>query len=127
MQAFNVTVSDLEYAAQKVGLAAVVGAVTSRSVRFTLERTGRKYQRLGFHRNKDGNRRKLGSYVVCWHGHRDFMLALFDAKPDARLKSAMADYRGRADFLASYGNTEHRQVGSMMDPACYGDLCECED
>jgi len=38
----------------------------------------KKYQRLGFMKNKNGSRRKINA--VCWHGFRDFLIELYNIK-----------------------------------------------
>lgn len=62
---------------------------------------------------------------ACWHAHRDVMVDIFTLAPDARLTSALADYRGLEDFLAAFPHTAHTNVGSQMQPAEIGSLCEC--
>jgi hypothetical protein len=82
---------------------------------------GYKYQRTstsGF--NPD---RRVAA--VCWHGHRDFMRAIFDRDPSARIKSAFADYKGRENFEREFPATAHRNVGSMMYPVFMIDACTC--
>ena len=61
--------------------------------------------------------------AVCWHGHRDFMRAVFDINPDARLKSALADYRGRDDFERHYQSTYSKWGNAYHD--AYGQSCTC--
>jgi hypothetical protein len=60
--------------------------------------------------------------AVCWHGHRDFMLAVFAVNPDARIKTALADYRGADDFerkyRATFGEGNHWNLS-------YGQACVC--
>jgi hypothetical protein len=46
--------------------------------------------------------RRHRSNAVCWHGHRDFFLALFSILPDLVVRSAVATYRGEADFLKNH-------------------------
>ena len=65
--------------------------------------------------------------AACWHAHRDVMLALFDAVPEAKVSTALATYVGRQSFLEQYGATRSTNHGSMMAPASYGDLCDCEE
>lgn len=86
-----------------------------------------KYGRYGFVRNRTtGNRRRTpGS--VCWHGHRDFMRALFAMAPDAVLVTAFATYKGREHFESSHWETGDRNVGSQMDPVTISELCDCEE
>ena len=62
---------------------------------------------------------------VCWHGHRDFLRALFGVCPDGRVKSAFADYQGREGFESSYRETGRRNIGSMMRPLRLADACDC--
>jgi len=42
---------------------------------------------------------------VTWEGHREFMRILFRDHPEARIKTAIADYRGRKDFWAKHPET----------------------
>jgi len=81
----------------------------------------RKYNRTSASMFHEG--RKVAA--VCWHGHRDFMRALYAEDPEARIKSAVADYRGRQDFEESFGSTGFRNVGSMMYPQFAKDVCSC--
>lgn len=71
----------------------------------------------------NGNGRRVSA--VCWHGHRDVMMRLFDRHPEARLKTALADYRGREDFLAKYRDTFGRGNGWNVCLS-YGEACVCE-
>lgn len=43
---------------------------------------------------------------VTWEGHREFMRILFRDHPEARILSAIADYKGRADFWAKHPSTK---------------------
>lgn len=83
--------------------------------------SGRKYQRTSTSYFNEG--RKIAA--VCWHGHRDFMLALYEHDPNARIKTHWADYRGVEDFREKFGNTGYRNVGSMMYPMFAKDICTC--
>lgn len=87
--------------------------------------TGKKYQRLGFSRTSNGNRRRIHS--VCWHGYRDFMAAVYAVDPDAVFRTALATYRNRAEFERTFPATGDKQVGSMADPVRYRDLCTCQE
>ena len=42
---------------------------------------------------------------VTWEGHREFMRIIFRDHPEARIKSAVADYRGRDDFWEKHPST----------------------
>lgn len=81
----------------------------------------RKYQRTST--SYYGNGRRVAA--VCWHGHRDFMRAILARDPEARIKTAYADYRGAQDFEDSFGNTGYKNVGSMMNPVFAKDACTC--
>lgn len=61
---------------------------------------------------------------ACWHAHRDFLAALFKRVPGARVKSALADYRGAAAFARLFPNTADKQVTGMGHTIL--DVCECE-
>lgn len=82
---------------------------------------GYKYQRTstsGF--NPD---RRVAA--VCWHGHRDFMRAIFAKDANARIKSSFADYKGAENFERDFPGTAYRNVGSMMYPMFMKDACTC--
>lgn len=78
---------------------------------------------LGARRSSSGRR----LVAACWHAHRDVMVSVFDQFPEARLTSALADYRGQEHFLATFEATGDHNVGSVMEPAAYGALCDCTD
>lgn len=48
---------------------------------------------------------KLMTNHLCWHGHRDFMLGLFDLAPDACIRTKLAHYKGKDNFLSQYKST----------------------
>ena len=56
---------------------------------------------------KRGHRGRRLPYVT-WEGHREFMRILFRDHPDARVKSAVADYKGRAEFWRLHPSTKGR-------------------
>lgn len=60
--------------------------------------------------------------AVCWHGHRAFMRALFAVAPDARIKTALADYRGVVDFERTHADTFGQANGYHLS---YGQACGC--
>lgn len=84
----------------------------------SLGRYGRQFAPAGKHR-------RIGA--VCWHGHRDFMRALYRRSPDMRLKTALADYRGAEHFeqthRATFGETNAYNVGVLP----YGQACTCTE
>lgn len=94
---------------------------TGRAVSFTL--TVRKAADKGGRRGHSGRR----VCACCWHGHRDVMSAIFAEYPDARLKTAQADYRGRDEFEAEFEGTGYANIGSMVEPLHYRDACDCNE
>ena len=98
-------------------------------VSFTLralyaEGRARPYRRLSTRTGRNGKPRTIVG-VLCWHGHRDFMLRLFERYPDAILASHLARYEGRAGFLANYPETGETNIGSAMYPVRLSDVCYC--
>jgi hypothetical protein len=82
---------------------------------------GYKYQRTSQSAFNEG--RKVAA--VCWHGHRDFMRAVFALDPNARFKTAIADWKGSEDFERRFAQTAFNNVGSMMYPMFAKDVCTC--
>jgi hypothetical protein len=76
-----------------------------------------------FGENKDGTRRKVAS--VCWHGYRDYMLEVFERDPDARIKTAWADYKGVQGFRELYPATGYRNIGPPIAPIAMSEACAC--
>lgn len=129
MEAYGVPIEALPDIAAKVG------------VRLNLNRNGHsftirtlgpdpKYGRRSEHPyrqpNKDGKRPRIPG-AVCWHGHRDFMIELFNRYPDARLKSALADYRGRDDFWNKFPETIEQPYERLGYQARAPLGCDCPD
>ena len=85
----------------------------------------KKYQRLGFSRNKDGSRKKVNA--VCWHGYRDFLIELYNISANNfRVVTAQATYYNKDDFYLAYPATGKNNIGSMVDPLNYEDACNCK-
>lgn len=82
---------------------------------------GYKYQRTSTSGWADG--RKVAA--VCWHGHRDFMRAVFRLDPNARFKTAIADWKGSEDFEQRFAQTAFDNKGSIMFPVFAKDACTC--
>ena len=76
-----------------------------------------------FHRRAHykGNRMNC----VCWHGHKEFMLGVFEINPDAIIKTSFASYKGKHDFLMKYEETGERNAGSQIHPVEFQNLCDC--
>jgi hypothetical protein len=85
----------------------------------------KKYQRLGFSRNKDGSRKKVNA--VCWHGYRDFLIELYNISGNNfRVVTAQATYNNKEDFYSIYPATGKKNIGSMVDPLPYEEACNCK-
>jgi hypothetical protein len=101
----------------------------ARRVRWTLRvqdsRGPGARQSLSWSRTPDGERRR--TVAACWHAHADIMLELFEQFPRATLRSVVATYGGRDDYLAKSEGTYWRNAGSLMSPVFFGDLCDCTD
>jgi len=140
MLAWNTTESDIRDAAAEVGLTlhsdwSGHGIETrGRALKFRLAVDSSAdrdadgylpYQRCSTSR---GSRRKLAA--VCWHGHRDFMRALFRRSPEMRLKTALADYRGSDDFERTYLGTDGGNATGGLGNYYhlpYGEACNCPE
>lgn len=131
MKIWGVTEQEIRDAVAEVGLAVFGG--WSRS---GIEKDGRALRlRLSVNqlspRNSNGflpyqrksmstmNSRRIAA--VCWHGHREFMRAIFKRNLEARIKTALADYRGAEDFEQKFeatfgqGNEYHLSYGQSCD------------
>ena len=120
MKAWGTTEQDIRASADEVGLAIHSDDVTP---------VGRALQfRLALGPDKDSYRSiKRGRRIaaVCWHGHRDFFRALYRRSPEARIKTALADYRGTDDFERIFPATGQGNVGSWAEPQAAQDACDC--
>lgn len=116
LQAIIETISRVQYAGN---LQLAYSEPKRNHVEFTLRVQDSKGpgHRLGF------SGRQMVS--ACWHAHRDVMRKIFDKHPNARLISAFATYDGADDFVRSFERTGSRNVGSMVEPRYYREMCEC--
>ncbi len=90
-----------------------------RAVRFTLT--------VSKAANKGGRIGHTGRRIAaaCWHVHRDIMVAIMTIFPDARIKTAQADYRGIEDFMDKFASTGYTNIGSQIEPMYFNNACEC--
>ena len=89
-------------------------------IRFVLRaNNSRKY---GARKSWSGRHSKAAS----WEAHRDFMVAIFEQDPNARLQTGMAVYRGKDGFEQLYPDTAYKNIGSQMQPMTMPD-CSIED
>lgn len=80
----------------------------------------------------------------CWHANRDFMRAVFDINPDARIRTALTNtddfaadseyygygrrrqYTGSDHFEEMYQSTD-KNIGNRMSSTPHSDACNCEE
>lgn len=109
-----------------------ISSLSAKRTRFTV--------RVRDSRGPGARRAASGRRLVaaCWHVHRDVLGALFDRYPGATVYSGLSDndgtfrrgevvYRGADDYGQNHGDTQYRNVGSLMSPATIGELCDCYD
>lgn len=113
----NTTQEQIEKAALQSGVRLVNFRKQGRRFAFTLGLNGELWRRRG------SSGRRVAS--VCFHGHAAFMQHVFEAVPDALIKSMMATYNGVQDFQQEACKTGNRNVGSMMQPLAYTEACDC--
>lgn len=68
--------------------------------------------------------------AICWHGHRDWMRAVFSVNPDATIRTGLIGgivYRGAEEFEETYRDTGYRNVGSQLYPRWMCEVCTCPD
>ena len=123
MQAWNVDPSILYRAAESVGVRMDNLRKQGRAIAFRLKTTlpvryGRRSQQV---RTKAGELRRVPG-AVCWHGHRAFMRAVFAVNPEARIKTALADYHGVHQFEETHSATAGQGNGYNL---AYGSACYC--
>lgn len=127
MKIWGLTEAQLHECAEEIGVKLYEPREEGRAIRLRILPTGEridgdyKYQRT----SASGYNADRRVHAVCWHGYRDFMLAVFERNPEARIKTMMADYKGREDFLSKYEETGYRNVGSMMYPMQAREVCNC--
>ena len=141
MYASKVTRDVLEAAASVCGVRAEIDAVGRRfKVRlFPAERTilysegpkgGRRKYRARYHRRRLGFPQGTGEgtcHAICWHGFRDYFRAVYKRAPEASFRTALATYKDRDHFEATFGPTGYRNIGSKMYPVQIREACFCSD
>lgn len=70
--------------------------------------------------------------AVCWHGHRDFMRAIFVHNPEASINTCLAQYRNAEDFEDKYEATGENGGGPMGYGMVHGQVsysraCRCSE
>jgi hypothetical protein len=65
--------------------------------------------------------------AACAHAYRDVLAAVFDAYPDATMRTPMGVYRGRQGFRQNYPEPGWQYVGSIRSPLAVREPCDCDD
>ena len=63
--------------------------------------------------------------AACFHAHEQFYREAF-ALGATRIKSTIADWRSVGDMEKDLDRLAAANIGSMMQPLCHADACECE-
>lgn len=64
--------------------------------------------------------------ATCWHAYGRVMVGIFDIYPHAVITTAVERYAGRDDFLSKYERTAEHNIGSVVQPMCIADACDCD-
>ena len=112
--------------ADKLGIKVVIDKNSSNCFNVKLNRSNNdKYQRTGFMYSSLLQRYNKVS-AICWHGFRDFMIAMYELDSNLRFVTAKATYKNKDDFINKYPDTAYKNIGSYHQPLNYGDACLCE-
>ena len=63
--------------------------------------------------------------LACYHAHRDFLYAVFEREPSARVVTRLAAYEGLASFEATYWKVGKANVDLYFGPRLLEDYCGC--
>jgi len=80
-----------------------------------------RYQRVSVGWGTAGRR----VHAVCWHGFRDFFRAAFTFQPEAVFRTAVATWKGSADFEARFADTASKNIGPPIAPVAMASACKC--
>jgi|TARA_R110002110_G_scaffold109148_1_gene272298 hypothetical protein len=122
----NIYTIDIFNLAEKLGIKAVINTDSSNCFNVKLNRSNNdKYQRTGFMYSENLQRYNKVS-AICWHGFRDFMIAMYELDINLRFVTAQATYKNKDDFYIKFPDTAYKNIGSLMNPINFGDACLCE-
>ena len=65
------------------------------------------------------------SKSVCYHAYREYLYALYEREPRAKVTTELAEYNGVEHFEASYRRTASYDIGSMYTPMTFEEACDC--
>ena len=123
----NIYTIDIFNLAEKLGIKAVIDTDSSNCFNVKLNRSDNdKYQRTGFMYSENLKRYNKVS-AICWHGFRDFMIAMYELDSNLRFVTAKATYKNKDDFYIKFPDTAYKNIGSLMNPINFGDACLCHN
>ena len=122
----NLNLNDIVKSANDLGIEANVIYNSSNCFNVKLNRSDNdKYQRTGFMYSENLKRyNKVGA--ICWHGFRDFMIAMYELDGNLRFVTAHTTYNNKDDFYIKFPDTAYKNIGSLMNPINFGDACLCD-
>ena len=122
----NLNLNDIVKSANDLGIEANVIWNSSNCFNVKLNRSNNnKYQRTGFMYSENLQRYNKVS-AICWHGFRDFMIAMYELDSNLRFVTAKATYKNKDDFYIKFPDTAFKNIGSLMNPINFGDACLCD-
>lgn len=93
--------------------------------------TDRKYQRISGDSSemqwKTWEQRNRRVAAICWHGHRDFLRALYAMAPDCTVRTVLTTYKSADDFEARYRETRDGMPGKNGVMLTSSLECVCGD
>src|SRR5688500_18960316 len=89
------------------------------------KRTAPRWQRIASLRDYRGRRERVIPGAVCWHGHREFMRALYRMAPNVVIRTAVAVYSGSDHFEATHEATYYTGGQRMGHAVMLGTECRC--
>ena len=122
----NLNLNDIVKSANDLGIKANVIWNSSNCFNVKLNRSDNdKYQRTGFMYSENLKRYNKVS-AICWHGFRDFMIAMYELDSNLRFVTAPVTYNNKDDFYIKFPDTAYKNIGSLMNPINFGDACLCD-
>jgi hypothetical protein len=71
------------------------------------------------------DRKERATRSACYHAYRDFLYAVFERAPRARVVTSLATYEGPAHFEATHRRISRLNMGSFFEPVRMEDCCDC--
>ena len=122
----NLNLNDIVKSANDLGIEVNVTYNSSNCFNVKLNRSNNnKYQRTGFMYSENLKRYNKVN-AICWHGFRDFMIAMYELDSNLRFVTAQATYNNKDHFELTFPDTAFKNIGSQVQPLEYGSACLCK-